>query len=65
MKQLNFTINDSAHEKLEYIKSAKSINNNAEAIEFLINEVYKQMQEKEARDKTIETGARGRLSRIE
>lgn len=43
LKMLNFTINDSAHEKLEKIKAAKGINNNAEAIEFLIEEVFQQL----------------------
>jgi hypothetical protein len=41
MKQLNFTINDCSHEMLEKIKAAKNISNNAEAIEFLIAEVYR------------------------
>jgi hypothetical protein len=40
MKQLNFTINDLAHQKLEKIKSARGISNNAEAIEFLIDQVF-------------------------
>jgi folylpolyglutamate synthase/dihydropteroate synthase len=65
MKTLNFTINDSAHEKLEAIKSAKNINNNAEAIEFLIEEVFKQLEEKETKNKMTEVGIKGRLSRIE
>lgn len=43
MKQLNFTINDSAHTKLEKIKAVKGIQNNAEAIEFLIEEVHRQL----------------------
>jgi hypothetical protein len=41
LKQLNFTITDLAHEKLEKIKTTKGINNNAETFEFLINEVFK------------------------
>ena len=44
MKQLNFTITDIAHEKLEKIKELKGISNNAEAIEFLIEEVFKQLK---------------------
>lgn len=43
LKQLNFTINDSAHVKLEKIKEIKGIQNNAEAIEFLIEQVYQQL----------------------
>jgi predicted CopG family antitoxin len=40
MKQLNITILDDAHEKLEDIKRAKGMNN-AEVMEFLIDEVHK------------------------
>jgi len=43
LKQMNFTINDSAHVKLEKIKAIKGIQNNAEAIEFLIEQVYQQL----------------------
>jgi uncharacterized secreted protein with C-terminal beta-propeller domain len=45
MKQLNFTINDTVHEKLELIKEARDIQNNAEAIEFLIEFAFKHLEE--------------------
>ncbi len=45
MKQLNFTISDDAHHKLEDIKELKSIQNNAEAIEFLIRFAFRRMEE--------------------
>lgn len=65
MKQMNFVISDSAHEKLKKIKFAKRLSNNAEAFEFLIEEIFKQLEEKETQDKTIEIGVKGRLSKIE
>ena len=43
MKQLNFSIRDSTHAKLRRIKSAKGIRNNADAIEFLIDEVFRRL----------------------
>jgi hypothetical protein len=45
LKQLNFTINDDAHEKLEQIKTAKGVQNNAEAIEFLIVFAFNRMED--------------------
>jgi len=59
VKQLNFTINDAVHAKLEAIKSAKGVNNNAEAIEFLIEEVFKQLQTEKAKAKAVKLGVQG------
>lgn len=61
MKQLNFTINDKAHMKLEEIQAANNIANKAETIEFLINRVYKMMKEKQMKAKTTEIGVKGRF----
>ena len=41
MKNFNFTINESVHDKLEKIKKKQNISNNADAVEFLVNEVYR------------------------
>jgi hypothetical protein len=41
LKNFNFVINESAHDKLEKIKKKKNIGNNADAVEFLIAEVYR------------------------
>jgi len=41
LKNFNFTINESAHDKLEKIKKKQGIGNNSDAVEFLIAEVYR------------------------
>ena len=65
MKNLNVTITDDADGKLDQIMVDKRFKNRADAVDWIIKEVFKQMQEKEARDKTVELGVKGELLRNE
>lgn len=45
MKILTVTISDSSHSKLEEVKEIKHFGNNAEALEWLIEQGFKQVIE--------------------
>lgn len=63
MKQLNFSISDSAHAKLEKIKLQERLANNSEAVEFLIDGFFRELQKRLSRTEAIKLGVRGQEMR--
>lgn len=58
-KMLNATITDEADVLLKEIKKVKGFANNAEALDWIIKHVGKELLKKQVRDKAIELGVKG------
>lgn len=59
MKNLNVTITDDADEKLSEILANKRFKNRADAVDWLIKEIHKQMQIKKAKVEAIKLSVKG------
>jgi hypothetical protein len=59
LKNLNVTVTDDADEKLNEIMRSKRFKNRADGVDWIIKEVYKQLQIKKSKAQAIKLGIEG------